>query len=107
MHASAYDEQSYGVPPAQQVAYHARLNEYMQKWRDVTPGSGSYMNEADVDEPDFQWSFYGPNYDRLLGIKRQWDPWRLFYATTGVGSEEWELRGVGGLSTQDGKLCRV
>ncbi|KAF9525608.1 FAD/FMN-containing isoamyl alcohol oxidase-like protein MreA [Crepidotus variabilis] len=108
MHASAYDEQPYdNVPPAQQVAYHSRLNEYMQKWRDVTPGSGSYMNEADVDEPDFQTSFYGSNYPKLLQIKKKRDPWRLFYATTGVGSEDWKLQGTDGLSTQDGKLCRV
>ena len=29
-------------------------NDWMQKWRDVSPGAGAYMSEADISEPDFQ-----------------------------------------------------
>lgn len=28
--------------------------DWLQRWRDVTPGSGAYMSEADVTEPDVQ-----------------------------------------------------
>lgn len=28
--------------------------DWMQKWRDVSPGAGAYMSEADINEPDFQ-----------------------------------------------------
>ncbi|KAF1947607.1 FAD/FMN-containing isoamyl alcohol oxidase-like protein MreA [Clathrospora elynae] len=86
---------------------HARLNSYIQKRRDASPGSGAYMNEANVEEPNFQESIYGSNYDRLLKIKKQRDPWRLFYAVTAVGSEEWKVEGTRGLPTQQGRLCRV
>lgn len=65
------------------------------------------MNEASVMEPNWQWAFFGENYPRLMSIKKKWDPWALFYATTAVGSEEWEVRDKGPLKTQDGRLCRL
>ncbi|VDB84461.1 unnamed protein product [Peniophora sp. CBMAI 1063] len=40
--------------------------------------SGSYSNEASVLETDFKATFFGPNYDRLLSIKAQYDPKDLF-----------------------------
>ncbi|KAL1609949.1 hypothetical protein SLS60_001614 [Paraconiothyrium brasiliense] len=109
MHATGFDSASYGPErtPDEMIASHARLNEYAQKWRDATPGSGAYMNEADTEEPNFQDSFYGSNYKRLLGIKRKRDPWGVFYAVTGVGSDEWKVEGTDGLPTQQGRLCRV
>ncbi|KAF2280047.1 FAD/FMN-containing isoamyl alcohol oxidase-like protein MreA [Westerdykella ornata] len=109
MHATGYDTNSYGpeVSPADQIKNHARLNEYVNKWRDASPGAGAYMNEADTEEPNFQWSFYGKNYDRLLEIKDKRDPWQVFYAVTMVGSERWFVEGTGGLPTQQGRLCRV
>lgn len=68
---------------------------------------GSYMNEADVLEPDWQESFYGSNYGLLLGIKRERDPWDVFWTVTGVGCEGWKVRSVDGLPNQNGRLCRV
>ncbi|MBT5413688.1 MAG: FAD-binding protein [Rhodospirillaceae bacterium] len=55
--------------------------------RTATPGGGTYMNEADYFEPDWQQSFYGVHYDRLLAIKRRYDPTNLFKVHHGVGSE--------------------
>ena len=78
-----------------------------QRWRDVTPGSGAYMSEADRDEPNFQQAFYGDKYERLLSIKRQIDPWDVFWAKTAVGSEGWDVVTENGLSTENGRLCRV
>jgi FAD/FMN-containing dehydrogenase len=55
--------------------------------RDATPGSGSYLNEDNYFEPDWQTSFWGPNYPRLLDIKRKYDPDNMFRVHHGVGSE--------------------
>ncbi|KAF8527024.1 FAD-binding domain-containing protein [Hysterangium stoloniferum] len=60
-------------------------------------GSGSYSNEGDVFEPNFQVTFYGPNYARLSAIKKIYDPDDLFIVGAGVGSERWDSQG----------LCRV
>ncbi|KAF2871952.1 FAD/FMN-containing isoamyl alcohol oxidase-like protein MreA [Massariosphaeria phaeospora] len=109
MHATGFDTGSHGpeTTAEQRIASHARLNTYAQKWRDASPGSGAYMNEADTEEPNFQQSFYGANYERLLGTKRKVDPWSVFYAVTAVGSEVWKVQGTRGLPTQQGRLCRV
>ncbi|KAI8635086.1 putative 6-hydroxy-D-nicotine oxidase [Xylariaceae sp. FL1651] len=77
------------------------------KLRSISPGAGSYLNEGDINEPNFQQSFYGTNYDRLLQIKKAVDPWDTFWAPTAVGSEGWYItRQEPWLPTQDGRLCR-
>ncbi|KAJ7025627.1 FAD-binding domain-containing protein, partial [Mycena alexandri] len=58
------------------------------------PNAGSYSNEADVMEADFQTTFYGPNYRKLSAIKSKYDPNDLFIVTTGVGSERWDEWGL-------------
>lgn len=76
--------------------------------RDATPNGGAYGNEADIGEPNWQQSFWGDNYARLLSIKQKYDPLGVFYAYHTVGSENWYVDdGEKGLQTQDGKLCRV
>ncbi|KJA24252.1 hypothetical protein HYPSUDRAFT_214704 [Hypholoma sublateritium FD-334 SS-4] len=42
--------------------------------REITPASGAYVNEADVYEPNWQESFWGEHYPRLLDIKEKYDP---------------------------------
>jgi len=42
--------------------------------REITPGSGAYHNEADIHEPNHEVSFWGKNYNRLLTIKKKYDP---------------------------------
>lgn len=84
-------------------------------FRGVAPeeeGGGSYLNEANVDYEEGRWQgeFYGRgNYERLLGVKERWDGGHVFYATTGVGSEGWVVKGGDrkGARSQDGRLCRV
>ncbi|KAI1757844.1 putative 6-hydroxy-D-nicotine oxidase [Xylaria castorea] len=77
------------------------------KLRSISQGSGSYLNEADIAEPDFQQSFWGTNYDRLLAIKKSVDPWDTFWAPTAVGSEKWYItRQESWLPTHNGRLCR-
>lgn len=56
--------------------------------------SGSYSNEADVREPNFQRTFFGIHYDRLKAIKLAYDPDHLFIVGAGVGSEEWDTQSI-------------
>ncbi|XP_002982490.2 uncharacterized FAD-linked oxidoreductase ARB_02478 [Selaginella moellendorffii] len=72
---------------------------------DITPGSGSYMNEADYNEPHFQRSFFGSHYKRLYEIKQRVDPGGLFVCHHCVGSEDWtqDLR----CKTQSNKSINV
>ncbi|GAB7334719.1 hypothetical protein MBLNU13_g06654t1 [Cladosporium sp. NU13] len=47
---------------------------HMQRWRDASPGAGSYLSESDRLEPNFQWSFYGSHDPKLLVLKKKFDP---------------------------------
>lgn len=73
---------------------------YMPQLKAVTPGSGTYMNEADFNEPDWKNVFYGTNWNRLNTIKKKWDPNSFFYNFKGVGSEAWTV-------ANDGRMCRA
>jgi hypothetical protein len=59
----------------------------MQPIRAITPGAGSYVNETDYFEPEWQRSFWGANYERLLEVKRKYDPTGLLQCHHCVGSE--------------------
>ena len=108
MHAALMDVQPAGLSAAEARARDAKARVYMDALRAVTPGGGSYMNEGDPTEPDWQAAFYGESYDRLLEIKRKWDPWGLFWAPTTVGSEAWAVRTADGYpGSQNGRLCRT
>ncbi|KAF2467735.1 FAD-binding domain-containing protein [Lindgomyces ingoldianus] len=85
----------------------ALTNGTMQKWRDITPGSGSYLNEADRLEPNWQQSFWGDKYAKLLEIKKNWDKKDVFWAVNAVGSEGWVVESVDGLPNENGRLCKV
>lgn len=69
-------------------------------WRQWAPDSGSYINEANPYNGNFQYDFYGGNYDRLLEIKQKYDPTESLYVLSGVGSHKWEY------SLDSGKLCQ-
>ncbi|KAH6628195.1 hypothetical protein F5144DRAFT_654272 [Chaetomium tenue] len=51
----------------------------------VTPGGGTYVNEADFRQPGWKEDFFGGNWERLSAVKRKWDAGGLFYALRGVG----------------------
>ncbi|KAJ6609992.1 FAD binding domain-containing protein [Mycena sp. CBHHK59/15] len=112
MHAIAFDSASPvkddRVLPAKVVnAAHARLDSFVDAWRKLTLGSRAYMNEADMQEPEWQQSFFGDHYPQLLHIKRRRDPWGVFWAPTTPGSEAWEVVVPDGLPLQTGPLCRT
>ncbi|OBT64286.1 hypothetical protein VE03_06794 [Pseudogymnoascus sp. 23342-1-I1] len=81
-------------------------NDWGARFRAITPGSGGYLNEGDVMEPNFGQAFFGTNYDRLVRIKKATDPWNVFWAPTAVGSEDWYITGQEDwLTLQTGRLC--
>ncbi|KAK4209630.1 hypothetical protein QBC37DRAFT_430120 [Rhypophila decipiens] len=108
MHADVFDPTNFGtVTPEQHKAAHARLDSVMGPIREATPLGGSYYNEGDVEEPGWQRSFFGSNYDKLVAIKKKRDPGQLFWAPATVGSEGWTVEAMNGLPSQNGRLCRV
>lgn len=75
-------------------------NDLVPKLKALSPGGGSYLNEADPFEPEWKDAFYGPNYNRLLSIKNKYDSAGVFYGRTAVGNDAWTLK-------DNGRLCRA
>ncbi|KAI3076275.1 CAZyme family AA7 [Penicillium roqueforti] len=71
--------------------------------RALDPFLGSYMNEADRNDPLWATDFYGTNYVLLARIKKKYDPTSLFYCQTCVGSSSWAQRYLDGANY--GPLC--
>ena len=67
----------------------AAIERAMGVVRRLVPASGSYVSESNFFEHDWQRSFWGTNYPRLLAVKKQYDPDGLFFVHHGVGSEDW------------------
>ncbi|KAG8670554.1 hypothetical protein FPOAC2_09917 [Fusarium poae] len=89
------------APWEEMLAAQKKMTEVIQPVIEAaTPGAGAYINEADFQQQKWQETFYGVNYDKLLKIKRKYDPEHLFYATVAVGSEEWSV-------SEDGRMCRA
>lgn len=69
------------------------IDQCIASLRAVAGQSGSYVNETNYFEKDWQRAFWGDNYPRLSEIKRRYDPDGLFFAHHGVGSEGWSPDG--------------
>jgi FAD/FMN-containing dehydrogenase len=65
----------------------AGVDAAMQIVRAATPDAGSYVNETDYFEADWQHELWGDSYPRLLAIKRKYDPAGMFLCHHCVGSE--------------------
>jgi Berberine and berberine like len=92
---------------ADQKATRALLTQLQTNWRAVSPHAGSYLGESDAEEPNFQTSFWGDNYSRLLKIKRAVDPKNVFWVRTGVGSEVMKVNTADPIQDENGRLCNV
>jgi hypothetical protein len=60
----------------------------------------TYVNEGDLNEPNWQESYWGPNYPRLLELRKKWDPTGVLYTKTTPGTEDWTVIDYGR------KLCK-
>ncbi len=69
------------------------IGKAMDAVRAVVPDAGSYVSESDFFERDWQRSFWGKNYARLLAVKDRYDPDGLLVVHHGVGSERWSADG--------------
>jgi hypothetical protein len=63
----------------------ATITKSMVPIKRVTSAGGAYFNEGDWTEPNWQKTFFGDNYDRLLEVKKRYDPLGLFNCWKCVG----------------------
>ncbi|KAK1999626.1 FAD binding domain-containing protein [Colletotrichum falcatum] len=85
---------------ADMVAEQTRMTNVVQPVIEAaTPGAGAYINEADFQQKDWQDTFFGVNYPRLLEIKNKYDPNGLLYNVAAVGSDAWTV-------DYHGRMCR-
>ncbi|OGE47609.1 hypothetical protein PENARI_c040G03181 [Penicillium arizonense] len=79
----------------------AHWNEAKERmWREWSPNSGAYMNEANPYTSNFKQDFYGSNYERLVQIKAKYDPSYSLFVLSGVGSDQWHY------DLDTGRLCK-
>lgn len=64
-----------------------KITQATQLFIRAAPHAGTYANKADYFQKDWQRAFWGDNYKKLLKIKHQYDPERVFYCHHCVGSE--------------------
>ncbi|KAK3985844.1 FAD-binding domain-protein [Cladorrhinum sp. PSN332] len=94
---------SYNAPWSEKQAHQALINSWIDRFRALTPGGGTYINEATYNYPTWKQEYFGANYDRLAAIKAKYDPEYLFFNNAAVGSDTvWKTAGADG----SGRLCR-
>lgn len=64
-----------------------RINAAVKVITEATPNSGSYSNETDYFQKNWQQDFWGEHYAKLLQIKNKYDPDGFFKCHHSVGSE--------------------
>jgi hypothetical protein len=83
-----------------EAAQKRMTEEFMPKITALTPGSGSYLNEADFRQEGWKDVFFGSNYGKLQDIKNKYDPDNMFYILKGVGSDKWTV-------SKEGRMCKA
>lgn len=71
----------------------AQISRSVDELRAVAASGGAYVSESNYFERDWQHSYWGNNYGRLLQVKKRYDPTGLFFVHNGVGSEGWSEDG--------------
>ncbi|KAL3462187.1 FAD-binding domain-containing protein [Aspergillus heterothallicus] len=94
---------SYGFQGRDEV-FNDATNRKLKAMKGLTPGMGTYLNEADRNDREYKKDWYGDMYEWLNLVKRKYDPENVFWCHRCVGSEGWmEVLGGGGF----GPLCEV
>ncbi|KAJ5121848.1 FAD linked oxidase N-terminal [Penicillium atrosanguineum] len=64
--------------------------EMLEPLKKLSPGGGVYLNEAHYLEPDWQQTYFGSHYPKLLEVKNKYDPTHIFdcYKCVGWRGEE-------------------
>ncbi|OAG40581.1 hypothetical protein AYO21_05282 [Fonsecaea monophora] len=76
------------APETEKHQKRLQLVEMSKRWTKIAgPAGGTYANEANPFEPNWERVFWGSNYERLLRIKRAKDPTDLFTCNRCVGSD--------------------
>jgi hypothetical protein len=73
------------TPPNVRTQIQNTVSASVQPLKALTPDGGCYMNEGDWLEENWQQTFFGTNYNRLLGTKKRYDPTGLFNCWKCVG----------------------
>ncbi|PMB63643.1 putative FAD-linked oxidoreductase [Beauveria bassiana] len=89
------------------------LQKTLEPFVNLDPSMGSYSNERDegfmscvnqvlkaLAGSNWKMDFWGDNYDKLVEIKRKYDPEDLLWCHPCVGNERWERQ-------RDGLVCKV
>ena len=75
----------------------ALVNDWEQKLHTLIPGGGSYQSEATFNNPNWREDYYGDNYDKLLKVKKLYDPHNILWNRPAVGHEAMYLDDSGRL----------
>ncbi|KAM0542564.1 hypothetical protein ACHAPJ_012735 [Fusarium lateritium] len=67
--------------------------------RELAPGMGTYINEANIHERNWSREFWGSNYPRLSALKSKIDPEMVFWVTPGINADH--------MHVVDGRPCLV
>lgn len=73
---------------AQRKAIVKMLDGLQEQMEDLVPGGGTYFNEASPWTRNWKWEWWGENYDKLLEIKKKFDPDSLLNCWKCIGFEE-------------------
>lgn len=91
-----------GSQGIQQVKNEATFKK-LKAMKALTPGMGTYLNEADGYDPEWKEDWFGSRYDSLKSVKQKYDPEEVFWCWRCIGSEGWEeVKG----GTIYGPLCK-
>ncbi|KAF1941503.1 hypothetical protein EJ02DRAFT_404566 [Clathrospora elynae] len=73
------------TPPNERTQKQNTISASIQPFKALTPGGGCYMNEGDWTEENWQQTFFGTQYNKLLAVKKRYDPTGLFNCWKCVG----------------------
>jgi FAD/FMN-containing dehydrogenase len=84
--------------PVMDRSFADAINKAYAPFKALVPERRSHQSQMSYHEPDWQEVSWGEKYERLLSIKRRYDPTNLFFGHHCVGSENWSPDGFEQLS---------